>query len=82
MGVVIDKILGEPLLHDHPVRLVSSDPATAKDGTVIFNTTDFKYKMYYSGIWFTVADISLQMILDESGTPLLDENNVILQTEI
>jgi hypothetical protein len=81
MGVVIDKILGEPLLHEHPVRNVSSDPASAKSGSLILNITEAKVKIYYFGQWWIIADLTTQMLLDESGSPLLTEDNLILLLE-
>jgi len=81
MGVVIDKILGEPLLHEHPVRLVSSDPATAKEGTQIFNTSDNALKIYYGGYWWTITDISSFVIEDETGQALRTEDNKVLLVE-
>jgi len=81
MGVVIDKILAQPLLHEHPVRLVSSDPTTAKEGTQIINTTDNHLKIYFLGNWWTIYDFTTFMLLDETGAPLYDENNVNLLIE-
>lgn len=81
MGIVIDKILGAPLLHEHPVRLVSSDPATAKEGTQIFNTSDNQLKIFYGGYWWSMLDISSFMILDETGQALRTEDNKVLLVE-
>lgn len=81
MGVVIDKILGEPLLHEHPVRLVSSDPATAKEGTQIYNTSEQTLKIFYGGYWWAISDFSSFMIQDETGQALRTEDNKVLLVE-
>jgi hypothetical protein len=81
MGIVIDKILGQALLHEHPVRNTTTDPTTAKSGTLILNTTDYKVKIFFLNAWFVLADLSLQLLLDETGTNLLSENNELLLIE-
>jgi hypothetical protein len=81
MSIVIDKILGQPLSHDHPVKNVSSDPASAKSGSLILNTTEAKVKIYYFGQWWIIADLTTQMLLDENGSPLLTEDDLILLLE-
>jgi hypothetical protein len=81
MSIVIDKILGQPLSHDHPVKLVVTDPTTAKEGTQIFNTSDNSLKIYYGGYWWPITDISPFVIQDESGQALRTENNNVLLVE-
>lgn len=51
MSIVVDKILGDVLMHKHSLRTVISDPASAKEGTIILNTADHKIKIYYNEVW-------------------------------
>lgn len=68
MSVVIDKISGDPVLHDHPVRLVSADPANGRDGQLIINTTDNKFKVYYSNAWQDLHTLTVATPLQ--GNPI------------
>ena len=77
MGIVIDKLLGDALMHSHPIETVSADPASAAEGSLILNTSDDKIKIYYAGSWQTLhtltpaADYFLKL---ESGDFFLLEN--------
>ena len=84
--IVYDALLGRILLHDHPFRNVSSDPATGKTGQIILNTTDHKIKVYYDDSWQTLHTLTSgeesYNILLESGDALLLENgdNILLES--
>jgi hypothetical protein len=55
MGVVIDKALGRELIHEHPVTLSATEPATTKEGLLYFNTTDSTLYIYYGGAWIAIG---------------------------
>lgn len=57
MGFVFDALKGN-MFHDHPVELVTSDPASAEEGARIINTTDHGYKVYYGGVWQTLHTLT------------------------
>lgn len=67
MAIVVDKLLGSPLLHSH-VKLVTSDPASASNGDFIINTTTGLMKVWYGSGWWLITQIAIQnKILIESG---------------
>lgn len=76
MGLVIDKVIGDALLHNH-IKLVSVDPSIGKDGDIIINIDSDQMKIYYGGTWQTLhnlvppADYFLKL---ESGDFFLLEN--------
>lgn len=53
MTVVYDALIGL-LIHDHPIKRVTSDPTGAKEGDLILNTVDNKIKVRYSDSWQTL----------------------------
>lgn len=83
MGYVYDYLKGD-MLHEHPIRLVSSDPASAKEGSLIINTTDDGMKVYYGGSWqtlHTLTPATPSFLLLEDGFFLLleDGSKLILE---
>lgn len=76
MGLVIDYILGDALMHSHPLDSVSSDPASATEGSIILNTTDHTIKIYYSGSWQTLHTLTsgASYLLLEDGSFFLQED--------
>lgn len=77
MGLVIDKILGDALMHSHPLDSVSSDPASGTTGQLILNTTDHTIKTYYGGTWQTLHTLtaaSATFLLLEDGFSFLQED--------
>lgn len=50
MGYVYDYLKGD-LFHEHAIKHVSSDPASAKTGSLIINTSTNEMKVYYGGTW-------------------------------
>ena len=81
MAFVIDKLKGG-MIHEHAIRNVTSDPATAKDGATILNTADSTIKVFYDGTWYTLHTLSipdnillegLDFVLLESGDKVLKE---------
>ena len=69
-------------MHEHPIRLVSSDPASAKEGSFIINTTDDGYKVYYGGTWqtlHTLTPATASFLLLEDGFSILLEDGFKLQ---
>lgn len=77
MGLVIDKILGDALMHSHPLDSVSSDPASATEGSIILNTTDDTIKIYYAGSWQTLHTLTAAaatFLLLEDGSFFLQED--------
>lgn len=81
MGVVFDKLLGEALLHEHPLNVVTSDPSSAKDGATILNTADSTIKVFYDGTWYTLHTLTIpDSILLESGDfALLESGSKVLK---
>lgn len=69
MSLVIDYILGDALMHSHPLDSVSSDPASASEGSIILNTTDHTIKIYYSGSWQTLHTLTAAGTI-EAGNPM------------
>lgn len=70
MPYVRDKFVGN-LFHEHPIKQVSSDPASAKDGSMIVNTVTNEMKVYYGGVWqvlHTLTASSPSFYLLEDGT--------------
>lgn len=70
MGFVFDPLQGESF-HEHPVRRVSANPASAKEGSLIINTTDGGMKIFYGGVWqtlHTLTSAALTFFLQEDGT--------------
>jgi len=57
MAYVYDYFKGD-LLHEHPIKQVSSDPASAKEGSLIINTTTDAMKVYYGGTWQTLHTLT------------------------
>lgn len=57
MPVVEDKLLGKELLHDHPIKIVTSDPASGKRGQMILNSTEATIKVYWAGAWWIVCEL-------------------------
>lgn len=57
MAYVFDYIKGD-LFHEHPIKQVSSDPASAKEGSLIINTSDNGMKVYYGGTWQTLHTLT------------------------
>ncbi len=54
MAVLHDKLLGKEVLHDHPLNLVSADPASGRDGQLILNTTTGAIKGWFYSGWQTI----------------------------
>jgi hypothetical protein len=48
---VVDYFLGDLLMHDHPIEVLSSAPASPVDGKVYLNSTDHKIYIYYGYSW-------------------------------
>lgn len=76
MGLVIDYIIGDALMHSHPLDSVTSDPASGTTGQLILNTTDDTIKVYYAGSWqtlHTLTSAAASYLLQETGDFLLQE---------
>lgn len=70
MGYVNDAFVGD-LFHEHPIKQVTSDPASAKEGSLIVNTSTNEMKIYYSGSWqvlHTLTAAALSFFLQEDGS--------------
>jgi hypothetical protein len=70
MGYVYDAFKGD-LFHEHALRQVAADPASAKEGALIINTSSSEIKVYYGGTWQVIATLnpaSLSYFLQEDGT--------------
>lgn len=67
--LVIDKILGDALMHSHPLDSVTSDPASGTTGQLILNTTDDTIKIYYAGSWQTLHTLTPAATI-EAGNPM------------
>lgn len=77
MGLVIDDMIGDVLMHSHPLDTVTSDPASGEDGQLILNTTDDTIKVYYGGSWQTLHTLTPAVdyyLLQETGDFLLLES--------
>ena len=59
MGIVVDKILGSVLNHEHSTRIVSSDPSSAKEGTIIYNSSEKKIKIYMESTWHNLHTLTI-----------------------
>lgn len=70
MGIVVDKILGEVLFHDHPLTLVTSDPSNGKTGQMILNTSDNGIKVFYGNQWQTIYTLTPEQININEGEPM------------
>lgn len=70
MPAVFDKLESKVFLHDHPIKRVSSDPASAKEGSLIINTTTHEMKVYYFSSWQTLHTLaaSFSYLLQEDGS--------------
>lgn len=72
---------GSALTGTGGVTVVTSDPASSTDGTMILNTTDNKVKMWYSSAWQTLHTFPVDvLLLKEDGDNLLLEDgfNIII----
>lgn len=80
MGVVVDKLLGKPLLHEHPLRVVSSDPSSAKSGSMIYNSADHKIKIYVESTWHDLHTLTIpdKLLLESGDYMLLESGDRIL----
>jgi len=69
MAYVYDYLKGD-MMHEHPIRLVTSDPASAKEGSLIINTTSHEMKVYYFSSWQTLHTLaaSFSYFLQEDGS--------------
>lgn len=70
MGFVFDALKGN-MFHEHPIEQVSSDPASAEEGSLIINTVTNEMKVYYAGAWqvlHTLTAASPSFYLLEDGT--------------
>lgn len=57
MKTVQDKLISKTLLHQHRIKLVTSDPESAKQGSLIINTVDKQLKIYFLGGWYTLKQL-------------------------
>lgn len=71
MGV-LEQSTGQWFLHYHPLKLVSSDPASAKEGMVIVNTSSNQMKIYYSGSWQVLHTLTVNVptVSIKKGQPI------------
>lgn len=82
MGVIFDKILGEPLLHNH-IKVQAIQPTVGANGDLYLNSTTNTLNLYYADEWrvlhtFSVSD---SFLLLENGDFILLESGdkIILQ---
>jgi len=76
MGYVFDGFKGD-LFHEHPIKQVTSDPASAKEGSLIINTSTNIMKIYYGGTWqdlHTLIGFPVTFLLLEDGFNFLQED--------
>lgn len=78
MPYVVDKFVGD-LFHEHPIKQVTSDPASAKEGSLIINATDDGMKVYYNGSWQLLHTLDPYALLLEDGFYILLEDGFKLQ---
>ena len=72
------------MMHEHPIRLVNGEPASAKEGALIIDTSDDGMKVYYGGSWqllHTLTPSAPSFLLLEDGFYLLLEDGFKLQFE-
>lgn len=59
------------------VNLVASDPASAAEGDMIYNTTDGALKVYYNGAWVTIgsgtSDTATFDFMDDTDFLFMDD---------
>lgn len=76
MGVVIDKALGEALIHSHPIDSGSTTPVSASTGKMFLNTATGVLAIYFQSAWHTlhtlITVISYKLL--EDGDSMLLEN--------
>jgi hypothetical protein len=62
------------------IEEVSSDPTSADNFDIIFNTTDNQLKIYYSTSWYVLntLDIPVNIILESGGLALLESGYKML----
>ena len=64
------------------LSVVTEDPATSTNGTLILNTTDYKVKIWFDSRWQTLHTLTIQVkILMETGEFLLLETGDKFLTE-
>jgi len=84
MGYVSDGFKGD-LFHEHPIKQVTSDPASAKEGSLIINTSTNIMKVYYGGAWQTLhslgADTPYFFLLEDGFNFLQEDGTSKLQLE-
>ena len=83
MGYVYDAFKGN-LFHEHPIRQVTADPASAKEGSLIINTSTDEMKVYYGGTWqilHSLTPSTPSFLLLEDGFTLLLEDGFKLKLE-
>ncbi len=84
MPYVFDKFVGD-LFHEHPIKQVTSDPASAKEGSLIINTADNGMKVYYGGTWQTLHTLTpaaaLFLLLEDGFDFLQEDGSSKLQLE-
>lgn len=83
MSYVYDYLKGD-MLHEHPIRIVSSEPASAKEGSLIIDSSDNGMKVYYGGTWqllHTLTFTSTPALLLEDGFYILLEDGSKLLLE-
>lgn len=83
MGVVIDKALGEALIHSHAIESGSTTPASASTGSMFLNTATGVLAIYFQSTWVTLHTliVTVSNWLLESGDMMLLENgdNLLLE---
>lgn len=62
MSRIVDPVFnlkfGPMVMHSHTLDTVTSDPASADEGSIILNTTDYTIKVYYAGSWQTLHTLT------------------------
>lgn len=72
--VVIDKILGEALLHKH-TKFVDEEPSSVSDGQFIYIIPTHEIKFGYDGSWYLLHTLEVpDKLLLETGDYLLLED--------
>lgn len=83
MGFVYDAFKGK-MFHEHPIKQVTADPASAKEGSLIINTTTDEMKVYYGSSWqvlHTLTPATPSYFLLEDAFTLLLEDGFKLKLE-
>lgn len=81
MAYVYDYLKGD-MMHEHPIKVVGSEPASAKEGSLIIDTSDDGMKVYYGGSWqllHTLVAATPSFLLLETGDFILLEDGFKLQ---